>query len=132
MAKDAKKDARIARVAGPLPGPKGKQLLEQWRKFEADTTGYQSPVVWDSAAGVVVTDVDGNTFIDWTSGVLVTNIGHCHPKLVAAVREAVGKLINNYECPTTNRIRAAEAMVNRLPAHLDKCFFLTEFIFTPH
>ena len=52
--------------------------------MEAQCTGYQARVGWDRARGVVVTDVDGNTFIDWTSGVLVTNVGHCHPDLVKA------------------------------------------------
>ena len=116
---------KIAKVSTPIPGPVSAELIDRWRKAEAATTGFQAPVVWDSAAGVVVTDVDGNRYIDWTSGVLVTNVGHCHPKLVAAVREAVGKLINNYECPTADRVRAAEALVAHLPAHLDKCFFLT-------
>jgi 4-aminobutyrate aminotransferase / (S)-3-amino-2-methylpropionate transaminase / 5-aminovalerate transaminase len=112
-------------VCTPLPGPKSAKLLAQWKQYEAETTGYQAAVVWDSAAGVVVTDVDGNTFIDWTSGVLVTNLGHAHPKLVAAVQNAVAKLINNYECPTEPRVRAAQMMVKHLPAHLDKVFFLT-------
>ncbi len=116
---------KIANVSGPLPGPKSAQLLERWKKVEAETTGFQAPVVWDSAKGVVVNDVDGNRYIDWTSGVLVTNIGHCHPKLVEAVRSAAGKLINNYDCPNETRIRAAEALVAHLPEHLDKCFFLT-------
>ncbi len=115
----------ITRVNGPLPGPRGRQLLDEWHRWEADTTGFQAPVVWDSASGVVVTDVDGNRYLDWTSGVLVTNIGHCHPTLVKAVQDAVAKLINNYECPTEARIRAARDLVNHLPAHLDKCFFLT-------
>ncbi|MCG3178481.1 MAG: Isoleucine 2-epimerase [Phycisphaerae bacterium] len=119
------KTTPIAHVAGPLPGPKSKALIDRWRKAEADTTGYQASVVWDRAAGVVVTDVDGNRYIDWTSGVLVTNIGHCHPKLVAAVRDAAGKLINNYECPTPARVVAAERLVAALPNHLDKVFFLT-------
>ena len=116
---------KITNVSGPLPGPKSAALLERWHKVEADTTGYQAPVVWEQGKGVVVTDVDGNRYIDWTSGVLVTNVGHCHPKLVSAVRESVGKLINNYECPTANRVLAAEALVAHLPEHLDKCFFLT-------
>ena len=47
---------------------------------------------------LVVTDVDGNVFLDWTSGVLVTNVGHCHPDLVKAVQDAAAKLLNNYEC----------------------------------
>ena len=117
--------SKITCMKTALPGPKSKQLLERWHKAEADTTGFQAPVVWESGKGVVVTDVDGNKYIDWTSGVLVTNIGHCHPKLVSAVQQAVAKLINNYECPTEARVKAAEAMVAHLPPHLDKCFFLT-------
>jgi 4-aminobutyrate aminotransferase-like enzyme len=115
----------ITHVKGPLPGPRGKVLLEKWHTYEADVTGFQAPVVWESAKGVVVKDVDGNTFIDWTSGVLVTNVGHCHPKLVEAARKATGDLLNNYECPNTYRIAAAEKLVKALPAHLDKCFFLS-------
>ncbi|NLF30452.1 MAG: aspartate aminotransferase family protein [Planctomycetes bacterium] len=116
---------RITRVNGPLPGPRGAELLKEWHRYEADTTGFQAPVVWDSASGVIVTDVDGNRYIDWTSGVLVTNIGHCHPALVKAVQGAVARLINNYECPTEARVRAARDLVNHLPGHLDRCFFMT-------
>ncbi len=115
----------ITHVAGPLPGPKGRKLLERWHRYEADVVGYQAPVVWESARGCVVTDVDGNTYIDWTSGVLVTNVGHCHPDLVRAVQEASAKLLNNYECANVPRIEAAEQLVRSLPAHLDKCFFLS-------
>ncbi len=116
---------RITKVTTPLPGPKSAELIKQWHEFEADTTGFQAPIVWESAAGVVVTDVDGNRFLDLTSGVLVTNVGHCHPKLVSAVQKASAKLINNYECPTEARVKAARALVQHLPEHLDKCFFLT-------
>jgi len=115
----------VTHVTGPLPGPKGRQLLERWRQYEADVTGFQAPVVWESAKGCVVTDVDGNTYIDWTSGVLVTNVGHCHPHLVQAAQEATAKLLNNYECANTYRIEAAARLVAALPRHLDKCFFLS-------
>jgi len=115
----------ITHVNGPLPGPKGKRLLEQWHRYEADAVGFQAPVVWHSARGCVVRDVDGNTFIDWTSGVLVTNVGHCHPRLVEAVRKASGELINNYECANVHRIEAARALVRALPRHLNRCFFLS-------
>jgi 4-aminobutyrate aminotransferase-like enzyme len=92
---------------------------------EAQCTGYQAQVAWDHASGVVVTDADGNTFIDWTSGVLVTNVGHCHPDLVKAVQEVSRKLLNNYECLHESRVEAAEKLVSVLPPFLDKCFFLT-------
>jgi 4-aminobutyrate aminotransferase / (S)-3-amino-2-methylpropionate transaminase / 5-aminovalerate transaminase len=115
----------IANVKGPLPGEKGKALLEKWHKYEADVVGYQAPVVWKKAKGCVVTDVDDNTYIDWTSGVLVTNVGHCHQHLVDATKKASDDLLNNYECCNTYRVQAAEKLVNALPGHMDKCFFLS-------
>lgn len=114
-----------ANVTGSIPGPKSKQLLDTWHQYEADLTGYQAQVVWDHAEGCIVTDVDGNKFIDLTSGVLVTNVGHCHPKMVKAVQESVTKLINNYESPTPYRVQAAKALMAVMPAHFGKCFFLS-------
>lgn len=112
-------------VKGTVPGPRSKELIDMWHQYEADVTGYQAPVVWDSGTGCIVTDVDGNTFIDWTSGVLVTNVGHCHPAMVKAVQESVAKLINNYECPTEYRAKAAKALMAVMPEHFGKCFFLS-------
>jgi len=116
---------KITSVEGPLPGPRSKALFARWARVEAQCTGYQAQVAWDHARGVVVTDADGNTFIDWTSGVLVTNVGHCHPDLVKAVQAAAAKLLNNYECLHESRVEAAEKLIAVLPSFLDKCFFLT-------
>jgi 4-aminobutyrate aminotransferase len=118
-------DNKVTSVQGPLPGPRSKELFIRWASVEAQCTGYQAQVAWDHAFGVIVTDVDGNTFIDWTSGVLVTNVGHCHPDLVKAVQAASAKLLNNYECLHEWRVDAAEKLVSVLPGHLDKCFFLS-------
>ena len=115
----------VARVKDQLPGLRSRELFSRWERVEAQCTGYQARVAWDQASGVVVTDVDGNTFLDWTSGVLVTNVGHCHPRLVEAVQAACAKLMNNYECLNEPRVEAAEKLVAILPEHLDKCFFLS-------
>ena len=120
-----KQTTPCARVHCQLPGPRSRELFSRWARAEAQCTGFQAPVVWDRASGTVVTDVDGNTFLDWTSGVLVTNVGHCHPKLVEAVQAASAKLLNNYECLNEPRVEAAEKLVSILPAHLDKCFFMS-------
>lgn len=112
-------------VKGTVPGPRSKEIIDIWHQYEADVTGYQAPVVWDRGSGCIVTDVDGNTFIDWTSGVLVTNVGHAHPAMVKAVQESVTKLINNYECPTEYRALAAKALMAVMPEHFGKCFFLS-------
>ena len=117
--------SKIAHVQGQLPGPRSQELFARWEKVEAQCAGYQAQIAWDHANGVVVTDVDGNTFIDWTSGVLVTNVGHCHPELVKAVQDASARLLNNYECLHEPRVIAAEKLISVTPAHLDKCFFLS-------
>ncbi len=115
----------VTHVSAPLPGPKGRVLLRKWHRFEANVVGFQAPVVWDHARGCVVTDVDGNTYLDWTCGVLVTSVGHCHPHLVAAAQRATARLLNNYECANVERIAAAERLVRALPPHLNQCFFLS-------
>lgn len=115
----------FANVKTAIPGPKSQELIERWKRVEADTTGYQAQVVWDRGRGAIVTDVDGNTYLDWTSGVLVANVGHAHPHLVRAISQSTEKLLNNYECPTEYRVLAAEKLVGVLPPHMDKCFFLS-------
>lgn len=116
---------KIVEVNGPVPGPESQRLIELGRQYEAQVHGYQAPIVWDQARGVVVTDVDGNRYIDWTSGVLVTNVGHCHPELVQSIRDAADKLLNSYEFATAPRIMLAKRMVEVTPDHLDRAFFLT-------
>ena len=113
------------KIQTQIPGPKSKELINEWHTYEADVAGYQAQVVWKSAKGCVVNDVDGNSYLDWTSGVLVTNVGHCHPHLVSAITRASQDLLNNYECANTYRIEAAKKLVAALPKHLDKCFFLS-------
>jgi 4-aminobutyrate aminotransferase len=69
-----------------LPGPKAKAVLEKDDRYISPsyTRGY--PLVIDQGRGVDVTDVDGNRFLDFTSGIAVCNTGHCHPKVVEAIR----------------------------------------------
>jgi len=109
----------------PIPGPNSRKLMAEWHEHEADVTGTQAPVVWDHASGCLVTDADGNVYIDWTSGVLVTNVGHCHPHLVEAARHSTGRLLNNYECANIERIEAARRLTAALPEHLNRVFFLS-------
>lgn len=112
-------------VKTAIPGPNSAALIREWHKYEYDACGYQASVVWDRGEDCIVTDVDGNKFIDWTSGVLVTNVGHCHPRMVKAMQDAVAKLINSYECPTRYRIDAAKALMEVAPRHMGKCFFFS-------
>jgi 4-aminobutyrate aminotransferase len=108
-----------------IPGPKSAELLALAKQYEPPSMGDQVPVVWDHAEGVWVYDVDGNKFLDFTSGVLVTNIGHSHPKHVEAIRKQAGRLMNCYSFPTPERIELSKRLADKLPENLDKVFFLT-------
>jgi 4-aminobutyrate aminotransferase-like enzyme len=108
-----------------IPGPKSAKYLELSRAYEPPCAADQVPVVWDTADRVWVTDVDGNRYIDFTSGVLVTNVGHNHPGLVRAIQNQASRLMNCYSFPTPERVTAAERLVKTLPPNLDKVFFLS-------
>ncbi|MGX1743775.1 aspartate aminotransferase family protein [Bosea sp. NPDC055353] len=68
-------------------------------------------VVWAKAAGARVTDVDGRDYIDFSSGVLVANTGHCHPHVVKAIQEQAGLLLNCYDAPHPLRAQVAERLL---------------------
>jgi 4-aminobutyrate aminotransferase len=108
-----------------LPGPRSAELLAMAEQYESGTTSRQQPFVWESAEGCIITDVDGNQYLDWTSGVLVTNVGHCHPRHVQAIQDQVAKLMCPYDFPTAERVTLAKRMVEITPENLDCCFMLT-------
>lgn len=116
---------KYAKVTGTLPGSKSSALLEKWVQYEADKTGFQAPVAIACGQGAMLEDVDGNRFIDWTSGVLVTNTGHCHPTVVDKVVEATRRMDNVYEYCNEYRVEAAEKLMAVAPDHFGKCFFLS-------
>src|SRR5437868_12307838 len=86
-------------TAGPkiktaLPGPNAKRVLEGDQKFISPSYTRSYPMVAKSGHGIVVTDVDGNDFFDFSAGIAVTSTGHCHPKVVAAIQKQAGELIH--------------------------------------
>lgn len=115
----------VPRIITELPGPKSRQYLELSRRYESRSLSEQVPAVWERAEGAVVEDVDGNRFIDFTSGVLVMNVGHCHPDHVAAIREQAGKLLNCYDFVNVPRVMLAKKLVELTPPNLDRAFILT-------
>ena len=68
------------------------ETIEMFDKYVVANYG-RLPVVLVRGEGTYVWDADGKRYLDLFSGWAVTSLGHCHPKLVAAVREQVGTLI---------------------------------------
>jgi 4-aminobutyrate aminotransferase len=78
----------------PLPGPKAKAIVELDDRYISPSYTRSYPMVAKRGLGVRVEDVDGNEFLDFAAGIAVTSTGHCHPEVVAAIREQAGELIH--------------------------------------
>jgi len=86
-----------------VPGPASRELH---RRASAIMKGYSSqvrlfPVVFEKGYGCTLTDVDGNIYLDFSSGIYVTTLGHRHPRVTEAVRKAAGQLMNCHDFTTT-------------------------------
>jgi 4-aminobutyrate aminotransferase/(S)-3-amino-2-methylpropionate transaminase len=75
------------RLRTEIPGPRSREIVERIERSVASALAITFPVVPDSARGVTITDVDGNTFIDFSGGVGTLNVGHSHPEVVAAAQQ---------------------------------------------
>jgi 4-aminobutyrate aminotransferase len=77
-----------------LPGPKARALIERDEAVASPSLTRAYPLVAESGAGSVVTDVDGNRFLDFAAGIAVCSTGHSHPKVVAAIKDQADRLIH--------------------------------------
>ena len=77
-----------------IPGPRSKEILERKERVIADPLSIFLPVVIERGEGATLTDVDGNTFVDFTGGVGCLNVGHANPRVVEAVQEQAAKFLH--------------------------------------
>ena len=110
----------VPHIVVPPPGPKSEQLHERACRH---MKGYSSqvrlfPVAFEKGHGVTLTDVDGNTYIDFSSGIYVTSLGHCHPKVVEAVQKATATLMNCHDFTTSIKTRLLELLAEVSPGDL--------------
>ena len=71
--------------------------------------------VFESGEGCVLVDVDGNRYIDFSSGIYVTTLGHCHPKVSEAVAKYAGQLMNAHDFTTPIKTLLVEKLAEVLP-----------------
>jgi 4-aminobutyrate aminotransferase len=77
-----------------LPGPKAAELIARDARAMSPSFTRAYPFVMDRGEGCWVTDVDGNTFLDFTAGIAVVTTGHSHPKVVAAIEEQARRFLH--------------------------------------
>ena len=91
--------ATLTQTAGPniktkLPGPNAERVLAGDKQYLSPSYTRSYPLVAKRGRGVIVEDVDGNEFLDFSAGIAVVSTGHCHPEVVAAIQKQAAELIH--------------------------------------
>jgi 4-aminobutyrate aminotransferase len=119
------KNTDLPRLVVPPPGPKARAILEADARWVTPSYTQQVPIVWDRAEGCAVYDVDGNAYIDFTSGIIVANVGHSHPRVVKAIQEQSARVTTCYDAATNERRMLLEKLATLLPGDDWRIILLT-------
>jgi 4-aminobutyrate aminotransferase-like enzyme len=114
----------------PIPGPKSQALATELRQWESPNITYidpegRFPIFWDSATGCLVTDVDGNIFLDLTAAFGVAAVGHTNPRVAAAIAAQSSRLIHGMGDvhPSAVKVELARKIAEHTPGDLGGCIF---------
>ena len=107
-------------IVVPPPGPRSRELLAEQGRLETDAIGYPHyfPIAPKVGQGATIEDADGNRYIDWVAGICVLNLGHRHPRLVAALEAQAQAIWHTLELPTEARVRFLKELEDALPGRL--------------
>src|SRR5690242_430112 len=105
------------KISTALPGPNAKRILDGDKHYISPSYTRSYPLVAKSGRGIVITDVDGNEFLDFSAGIAVTSTGHCHPHVVAAIQKQAAQLIHmsGTDFYYENMVRLAEKLAALAP-----------------
>ena len=84
----------LPKLIGPLPGPRARAIIERDARVVSPSYTRSYPLVAARGQGAIVEDVDGNRFLDFNAGIAVVATGHCHPRVVEAIRNQAARLIH--------------------------------------
>jgi len=85
---------RTIRLTTKIPGPRSREIVERKERVIAKPMSLYLPIVAAEGHGSTLTDVDGNSYLDFTGGVGCLNVGHSHPKVVEAVQEQAARFLH--------------------------------------
>src|ERR687887_865725 len=108
---------RTIELRTDVPGPRSREILHRKDKVIAEPLSVYLPIVIAEANGATITDVDGNTFIDFTGGVGCLNVGHSNPRVVEAAREQLERFTHTdfTIVPYENYVALAERLIELVP-----------------
>lgn len=118
---------KVPHIKTELPGPKARQVIDRDQRYSSPAYGRVYPLVVKQGKAMVIEDVDGNLFLDFTAGIAVTSTGHSHPRVVAAIEEQAKKFL--HFCGSDFYYEPMAALVEKLsrlaPGKADRRVFLT-------
>jgi 4-aminobutyrate aminotransferase/(S)-3-amino-2-methylpropionate transaminase len=108
---------RTIELKTAIPGPRSREILERKDRVVAAPLSVYLPVVAAEGRGATLTDVDGNTFLDFTGGVGCLNVGHAHPRVVAAAQDQLARFAHTdfTIVPYEVYVELAERLLERTP-----------------
>lgn len=111
----------IPRLITEAPGPRSKQMHDNTARYMKGLSSQVKlfPVCFEEGSGITLTDVDGNKYLDFSSGIYVTSLGHCHPKISEAIAYWAKKLMNAHDFTTPVKEKLLEKMAAILPGKLN-------------
>jgi len=113
-------------IKTPIPSPGTETILGILDQYESRSMHGQLPIVWDRATDFSVYDKVGNKWIDFTSTIFVTNIGHANPHLKSRLREVLDRdLIHTYAYVSEIRAEYLKRLVEFAPRQFEKAFLLS-------
>ncbi|MBA3952301.1 MAG: 4-aminobutyrate--2-oxoglutarate transaminase [Rubrobacter sp.] len=114
-----------ARIKTEIPGPKSRALMERRHRAVTSGVGIATPMFAQEAKGALLTDVDGNTFIDFGGGIGVMNVGHANARVVEAIKEKADQLTHTcfYVTEYEEYIELAERLNALVPGDSEKRSF---------
>lgn len=119
-------ETKYRRIATKMPVPESLEILEMLDRYETTAMHGQLPVVWDRAEGFQVHDTWGNTWIDFTSTIFVTNAGHANARIVQALRQQLDKpLLHTYTFASKVRADYLRYLIDVTPPQFEKAFLLS-------
>jgi 4-aminobutyrate aminotransferase/(S)-3-amino-2-methylpropionate transaminase len=114
---------QIARkLVTEIPGPRSRALMEEHKQYVSAGVGAAMPIFAESASGSVITDVDGNRFLDLAAGIAVTGVGNAAPEVVDAVQSEVAKLThtNFATTPYAGYVEVCKKLAEHTPGDFAK------------
>ena len=113
-------------IATAIPGPKSKILMERRKSAIPKGPFHVTPLFVEKAEGALIHDVDGNTFLDFASGIGVTNSGHNNPLIIENIKKQLDKYLHTgfNVVPYEPYVELAERLNDLVPGKADKKTFL--------